>query len=119
MVELLTKDTFIERIFDFKKETDWKFKGKKPVIIDFYVEWCSPCKMISHVIDEISNEYRDVIDIYKVNTESQRELSAMFDVRNIPTILFIPLEGHPRVAKGVIPKEGFEQVISDIFDIKR
>ncbi|MDR2010666.1 MAG: thioredoxin [Bacteroidales bacterium] len=117
MAELLTKDTFKEKIFDFENEKEWLFKGERPVIIDFYADWCGPCRMVAPVIDELSEEYKDEIDIYKVDTEDQKELAAMFGIKSIPSILFIPMDEQPKMATGAMPKENFRQAISEIFNI--
>jgi thioredoxin len=118
MAELLVKDTFKEKIFDFENEREWTYKGKRPAIIDFYADWCGPCRAVAPVIDELSNEYKGIIDIYKVDTEDQKELASMFNVRSIPSILFIPVSGQPKMATGAMPKESFKQAIIDIFKIK-
>lgn len=113
-MEHLTLETFKEKIFDYENNKDWKFAGDKPCIIDFYAEWCGPCKMVAPVLEELASEYEGKIDIYKVNTEEQQQLAGMFEVRSIPTILFVPKEGQPQVAMGALPKQSFEQAITDI-----
>jgi thioredoxin len=119
MAEHLTKETFIEKIFDFEKEKEWKYKGNKPAIIDFYADWCQPCKMVAPIIEELSVEYKDKVDVYKINTEDQQELSAVFGVRSIPSLLFIPVDGQPQMSAGALPKDGFVNAFEDIFGIKK
>ena len=117
-LEHLTKDTFKTKIFNYEENKDWKFEGIRPAIIDFYADWCGPCKMIAPILDELHKEYEGKLDIYKVNTEEENELSEMFGIQSIPSLLFIPVTGQPQMAKGAIPKETFIQAISDIFNIK-
>jgi len=106
-MENLTKESFKTKIFDYEKNNEWKFEGKRPCIVDFYADWCMPCKMVAPVLSELSDEYKDKVDIYKVNTENEPELAAMFGVRSIPTILFIPVNGEPKASLGAMPKQGF------------
>lgn len=113
-MEHLTVETFKEKVFNFENGGEWKFAGDKPCIIDFYADWCGPCKMVAPVLEELAKEYNGKIDIYKVNTEEQQQLSQMFEIRSIPTILFVPMEGQPQAAMGALPKQSFEQAINDI-----
>ena len=108
MVEHLTKDSFIEKVFDFANEKDWKFKGKIPAVVDFYADWCGPCKQVAPVLEALSAEYEGKIDIYKVNTEEQQELAQVFGVQSIPSLLFVPQDGQPQMAQGALPKETFK-----------
>lgn len=112
-MENLTVETFKEKVFDYTNGDEWEFKGTKPAIIDFYADWCQPCKMVAPILEELSNEYENV-DFYKVNTEEQVELAAVFGIRSIPSILFIPLEGQPQMAMGALPKETFKKAIAEI-----
>ena len=89
-MEQLTKETFKEKIFDFEKNTEWKYKGELPAIIDFYADWCGPCKMVAPVLSELAGEYQGKVNIYKVNTDQEPELSGAFGIQSIPSILFIP-----------------------------
>lgn len=114
MVEHLTKETFQEKVFNFEVNKDWKFAGDKPAIIDFYADWCGPCKMVAPILEELSKEYDGKIDIYKVDTEAEQELAAVFGIRSIPSILFCPAEGQPQMAQGALPKNTFKQAIDDV-----
>ncbi len=116
-LEHLTKETFKEKVFNFESNTEWKYEGTKPAIIDFYADWCGPCKMVAPVLEELKDEYGDKLEIFKIDTEAERELSAMFGIRSIPSILFIPVEGQPQMAMGALPKETFRQAISDVLHI--
>lgn len=107
----LTADKFKEEIFDYTTEKDWKFKGDLPAIVDFYADWCGPCKMVAPILDELAEEYQGQLKIYKVDTEVEQELSQVFGIRSIPSLLFIPLEGQPMMQPGALPKSAFKQVI--------
>ena len=104
MLEHLTKETFKEKVFNFDLNKEWKFEGTTPCMIDFYADWCGPCKMVAPVLEELQKEYGDNLVIYKVNTEDERELSAMFGIQSIPSLLFVPVEGQPQMAMGAIAK---------------
>ncbi|HKJ31168.1 MAG TPA: thioredoxin [Balneolales bacterium] len=113
-MEHLTKETFKEKVFNFDDNKDWKFEGDLPCLIDFYADWCQPCKMIAPILEELAKEYEGKINIYKVNTEEQQELAGMFGIRSIPSILFCPKEGQPQMAMGALPKKSFIKAIDDI-----
>jgi thioredoxin 1 len=113
-MEHLTKETFIEKVFDFEKNKDWKFEGKLPCLIDFYADWCGPCKMVAPILEELSEEYKGKVDIYKVDTEDQQELAAAFGIRSIPSMLFCPAEGQPQMAQGALPKPSLKQAIDEV-----
>ena len=117
-IEHLTKETFLEKVFDYEKETEWKYKGDKPALIDFWAEWCQPCKMIAPILEELDKEYEGAIQIYKVDTEDQQELAAVFGIRNIPSLLFIPTEGMPQMAVGALPKATLIKAIEDVLKVK-
>ena len=107
----LTADRFKEEVFDYTKEKDWRFKGDKPAIIDFYADWCGPCQMVAPVLEELSDTYKDEVTIYKVDTEVEQELSAVFRIRSIPSILFIPMDKQPMMQAGALPKSALENLI--------
>ena len=111
--EKLTTQDFKDKIFDYEKEQEWKFKGDLPVIIDFYADWCGPCRTVAPVLEVLSEEYKGKVQIYKVDTEAETELSSVFGIQSIPTFLFIPVEGSPMLQKGAIPKSAFQQVINE------
>jgi thioredoxin 1 len=113
-MEHLTKQTFIQKVFDFETNKEWKFEGAKPCIIDFYADWCGPCKMVAPVLEELAKEYEGKIDIYKVDTEAEQELAAVFGIRSIPSILFCPMGEQPQMAAGAMPKQSFVQLINDV-----
>jgi len=113
-LEHLTKETFFEKVFNFETSKDWKFEGELPCIIDFYADWCGPCKMVAPVLEELSKEYNGKINIYKVDTEDQQELSAAFGIRSIPSMLFCPKDGQPQMAVGALPKDSLIKAIDDV-----
>lgn len=118
-MEKLNKETFRQKIHDFEQNKDWKFVGKLPAIIDFYADWCAPCRMLSPVLDEIAAEYSGKLDVYKVDTEQEQELAAAFGIRSIPALLFVPLTGKPQMAAGALPKASLEEAISDVLQVKK
>lgn len=115
--EHLTKQTFLEKVFDYENKKEWDFQGERPAIIDFYADWCGPCKMVAPIMEELSTEYAGQVDIYKIDTEAEQELAAIFGIRSIPSILFVPMDDQPQMAMGALPKTTFKQVISDKFGI--
>lgn len=118
-LEFLTKDTFKSKVFDFENNKDWKFEGDVPVIIDFYADWCNPCKMVAPILEELQEEYgEEKLKIFKIDTEDQRELAAMFGIQSIPSLLFVPVEGQPQMAMGALPKDTFVQAISDVLKVE-
>jgi thioredoxin 1 len=117
MVEHLTKADFINKVFDFEKADTWEFAGDLPTIIDFWAEWCPPCKMISPLLDEISRKYEGRLHIYKVNTDDETDIASAFRVLSIPTLLFIPLREPPHLSIGALPKAGIEKLINEVLRV--
>ncbi|MBK7029958.1 MAG: thioredoxin [Bacteroidales bacterium] len=113
-MEHLTKETFLEKVFNFEKNTEWKFEGNLPCLIDFYADWCGPCKMVAPILDELSKEYEGKINIYKVDTEVEQELASAFGIRSIPSMLFCPKDGKPQMAMGALPKQALKDAIQDV-----
>ena len=99
---MLSKEDFIAKVMDFEKnQTEWVFEGEKPCLIDFYADWCAPCRITSPILEELAKEYNGKIDIYKIDTEKEQELAAVFGIRSIPSFLFIPMEGKPTMSSGI------------------
>lgn len=119
MAEHLTKETFLSKVFDYENNKEWKFEGDKPCIIDFYADWCGPCKMVAPILEELSVEYEGKLDIYKVDTEQETELASVFGIRSIPSLLFVPKEGQPQMAMGALPKESFEKAFKDVLGVEK
>ena len=113
-MEHLTKETFLTKVFDYENNREWKFAGELPAIVDFYADWCGPCKMVAPVLEGLSKEYAGKVNIYKVDTEKEQELASVFGIRSIPSILFIPKEGKPHMAMGAMPKEAFVEAINTV-----
>lgn len=114
MTTQLDKKLFLEKVFNFEQNKDWKFEGELPCIIDFYADWCGPCKMVAPILEELSEEFAGKINIYKVNTEVEQELAGAFGIRSIPSMLFCPGEGQPQMAVGALPKDSLVQAINDV-----
>ena len=113
-MEHLTKETFLEKVFNFEKNQEWNFEGNLPCLIDFYADWCQPCKMVAPILEELAEEFKGKINIYKVDTEDQQELSGAFGIRSIPSLLFCPMDGQPQMAQGALPKASLIQAINDV-----
>lgn len=107
----LTKELFLDKVFDYTKDQEWNYKGDKPAVIDFYADWCGPCQMVAPIFEELSDEYKDDIVIYKLDTEAEQELAGAFRIRSIPSILFIPKEGQPKMQMGALPKQALQELI--------
>jgi len=112
-VHLTTAD-FKEKVFNYETNKEWKYEGTLPAIVDFYADWCQPCKMVAPVLEDLAREYAGQIMVYKVNTEEEQELASVFGIQSIPTLLFIPKEGQPQAAMGALPKQTFEKAIKDV-----
>jgi thioredoxin 1 len=119
MLEHLTIDTFKTKVFNFETNKEWKYEGDTPCLIDFYADWCGPCKMIAPILEQLQGEYKDKLNIYKVNTEEERELASMFGIQSIPSLLFVPKDGKPQMAMGALPKETFEQAFKEVLGVSK
>ena len=111
MTEHLNKQTFLEKVFNYEQNKEWKFEGELPALVDFWAPWCGPCKMVGPILEELSDEYKGKVNIYKVNTDEEQELGGVFGIRSIPSLLFIPKEGQPKMAVGALPKESLIEAI--------
>ncbi len=111
--------TFKKEVFDYENAKEWKYLGDKPAIVDFYADWCGPCKRIAPIMVELAKEYEGKIIIYKVNTDNNRNLAAAFGIQSIPSILFIPMQGKPTMGQGAYPKETFEKAIKEILKVEK
>lgn len=116
-METLNVTGFKSKVFDFENQKEWKFEGELPAIIDFYADWCGPCRMQAPVLEEISKAYEGKIHVFKVNTEASPELASLFRIRGIPALLFIPKTGKPSLASGFMPKETLKEAIRDVLKV--
>ena len=108
-------ENFLQKVADYEKNPDtWHYLGDKPAVIDFYASWCGPCRALAPVLDELAAKYGEEIYVYKIDVDSEQELAAVFGIRSIPTLLFIPTEGNPRMVTGMQPKNVLEQQIREI-----
>lgn len=107
----ISAQDFKEKIFNYETSEEWQYLGQRPAIIDFYADWCGPCKAVAPVLEELAEQYQGQVDIYKIDTDKEEELSALFGIQSIPTFLFIPMQGSPMLQKGALPKNAFQQVI--------
>lgn len=117
MVEHLNESTFKEKIFDYKNNSDWKFEGNLPAVIDFYADWCGPCKMVAPIMDQLAKEYDGKVNFYKIDTDKEQELAGMFGVSSIPSLLFVPKDEKPQMAVGALPKESMKKAIAEVLKV--
>jgi thioredoxin 1 len=113
-VVYLTTEEFKNKVFDYTVNKEWKYSGELPAIIDFYADWCGPCKMVAPILQEIAKDYQGKLIVYKVDTESERELASAFGISSIPTLLFVPMTGQPQAAMGALPRTSFDKAIKDV-----
>jgi thioredoxin len=118
MTEHLTKDAFLSKVFNYEENKEWKYEGDKPAIIDFYADWCGPCKMVAPVLEELSEEYADKMTIYKVDTDAEQELASVFGIQSIPSMLFIPVDDKPQMAVGALPKDSIKQAMKEVLAVE-
>jgi thioredoxin 1 len=118
LVESLTKDSFLQKVFNYEQNKEWKFEGKLPCIVDFYADWCGPCKMVEPILQELAQEYKDKLNIYRVDTQAQQELAAVFGIQSIPSMLFVPLNNKPQMAVGALPKNALKKVIKEVLKVE-
>jgi thioredoxin 1 len=113
-VVYITTEEFKNKVFNYDVNKEWKYAGELPAIIDFYADWCGPCKMVAPILQEIAKDYSGKLIVYKVDTESERELAGAFGISSIPTLLFVPMTGQPQAAMGALPRQTFDKAIKDI-----
>jgi len=118
-VVLLDNNMFKQKVFNYEANKTWKYEGTMPAIIDFYADWCGPCRMMSPLIDEIAKKYAGRIVVYKVDTDKERLLSQSLGISSLPTLLFIPVKGQPQASLGAIPRESLEKAINEVLMIKK
>ncbi|MEN8765240.1 MAG: thioredoxin [Wenyingzhuangia sp.] len=119
MVQTITKQDFLDKVFNFEASQEWDFTGDVPAIIDFYADWCGPCKALAPLLEDLQKEYNGKINIYKVDTEAEQELAGAFGIRSIPSLLFCPKGEKPQMAQGALPKQQFEELIKTILKVEK
>lgn len=117
MSENLTKDTFTEKVSNIDSG-EFNFKGDKPAVIDFWANWCQPCKMVSPILEELGEEFSGKIDVYKINVDEEQDLAMAFGIQSIPSFLFVPTEGQPQMAMGALPKDTLKQAFKDVLGVE-
>lgn len=117
-MELLTKKTFIEKIYAYENKKEWEYLGELPAIVDFYADWCGPCKMVTPILEKLADEYEGKINIYKIDTDKEQELAGAFGIMTIPTLMFIPKQGQPQMTRGALSHEAFVKMINDVLGVK-
>jgi thioredoxin 1 len=117
--ENLTESAFKQKVYDFDKNKVWKYAGNTPAIIDFYADWCAPCRQVAPVLEQLASEYGTKIKIYKVNTDNNPRVANAFKIRGIPAFLFIPASGEPKMMVGAMPKADFEKEINNFLKVKK
>jgi len=114
MIEHLTLESFKEKIMNFEENKEWKFEGELPAIVKYSASWCSPCKALTPILESLSKEYDGKLNIYEVDVDSEPELSSIFNIRSVPTMLFIPMIGEPKLNIGALPQPRLRAAIEDI-----
>lgn len=113
-VEFLTYDTFLEKVWNFEESPqEWIYEGDVPCVIDFYADWCKPCKMVAPIMDDLAKEYDGKLKVYKINVDKEKKLASVFQVRSIPAVLFSPMQGRPIMQAGALPKDQYVKIIQD------
>ena len=108
----LTKEEFLKKVVNYETSpNEWKYLGDMPCLIDFYADWCGPCKAVAPVLEELAGEYTGKVDFYKVDVDQAEDLAGAFGIRSIPTLLFIPLKGQPQITQGALPKQQLKEII--------
>lgn len=113
-IKHLTYKEFLDKVWDFEKDPNtFIYKGELPAIVDFYADWCGPCRRVAPIMEKLAEEYDGKLLVYKVNTDQERGLASAFQVKSIPMVLFIPLEGQPMMQVGALPEEGYRRVVEE------
>jgi len=112
--EYLTYESFKEKVWDFEKNPqEWVYEGDVPCVIDFYADWCKPCKMVAPIMDDLAKTYDGKVKIYKIDTDKEKKLAGVFGIRSIPSVLFSPMKGRPKMQTGALQKADYIKIIED------
>lgn len=115
----ITYDDFLEKVWDFKENPQkWVFKGDLPIVIDFYADWCGPCKRIAPIMEKLAKEYDGKLRVYKINVDNERKLAGVFQVQSIPAVLFVPVSGQPSMQTGALTEEMYYKVVKEQLLVK-
>ncbi len=113
-VEYLTYETFIQKVWDFESNPDeWVYKGDVPSVIDFYADWCAPCRRIAPIMDKLAKDYEGQLKVYKIDVDVERKLAGVFQVRSIPAVMFTPLNGQPMMQAGALTEEMYVRIVEE------
>lgn len=113
-VQHITYQDFLDKIWDFEQNPEeFVFKGKTPAIVDFYADWCGPCRKVGPIMERLAKDYEGRLAVYKVNVDREKDLAAAFQVRSIPMVLFIPLEGQPMMQVGAMAESEYKNVVEE------
>lgn len=118
-VVYLTADQFKSQVFNYSTQKEWKYVGKVPAILDFYADWCGPCRMVSPILEELQKEYQGKIQVFKINTDKETEIAGAFQIQSLPTLVFIPLDGKPQGIMGAQPKANLEKMINEVLKVQK
>lgn len=110
----LTDQSFKEKVFNYPSSKVWKYEGSLPCIVDFYADWCGPCRRVSPILEEFAKEYAGEIIVYKINTDKEQALSRSLGISSLPTILFVPATGNPQAVMGAYPKDALLKIVNEV-----
>jgi thioredoxin len=112
VVNQINTELFKKLVYDYQKNPNtWVFEGNQPVIIDFYADWCRPCKMVAPIMEELATQYKGKVTFYKMNIDQEKELAQTFNIQSIPALLYIPVKGQPQMSVGLLSKDSYIQQI--------
>lgn len=114
MLEIISTQSFQEKIFDFATQNEWNYDNSTPVVLNFFATWCGPCHQFSPTLEDASIKYKDSIKVYKIDIDASPEVPAMFGVRSVPTTVFIRKGEEPALAMGAMNPEALDRAINEL-----